>query len=203
MEKRVCKKCFQEFTLDRFRKYVRKGKDYWGYECIDCGNANALQYHHANKDKANAKARERYQADPDKYREKGRQWYLDNRERSIQSSIEWRKRNRNSDRAASKKWRDKNPQEARMFSKKRRAKLSGAKVENVGKHDINKIKALQNNKCAICRQKPFVWHIDHIIPLSKGGEHSKRNIQMLCQACNLSKSSKDPIDFMKSKGFLL
>lgn len=31
---------------------------------------------------------------------------------------------------------------------------------------------------------------DHIIPVSKGGAHTARNIQLLCQKCNRAKSAK-------------
>lgn len=36
---------------------------------------------------------------------------------------------------------------------------------------------------------PRAPEVDHIIPLSKGGEHSYRNTQCLCRACNLKKSA--------------
>ena len=38
-------------------------------------------------------------------------------------------------------------------------------------------------------------HIDHIIPLSKGGAHDVSNLCCACASCNLSKSSKHPSDF--------
>lgn len=32
--------------------------------------------------------------------------------------------------------------------------------------------------------------LDHIIPISKGGEHTYRNVQLLCRKCNLKKGNK-------------
>ncbi len=34
--------------------------------------------------------------------------------------------------------------------------------------------------------------LDHIIPISKGGKHTKDNVQALCLQCNLKKSAKLP-----------
>ena len=42
-----------------------------------------------------------------------------------------------------------------------------------------------------------------IKPLARGGTNQRTNLQLLCPPCNLSKSAKDPIDFMQSRGFLL
>lgn len=41
-------------------------------------------------------------------------------------------------------------------------------------------------------------HLDHIVPLSKGGRHSICNVMILCSSCNLSKSTKDFIEWFVS-----
>jgi len=49
----------------------------------------------------------------------------------------------------------------------------------------------QQGLCAISGESlESGYHIDHIIPLSKGGEHSIKNVQLLLPHVNLYKSNK-------------
>lgn len=63
---------------------------------------------------------------------------------------------------------------------------------------------LQRGACPCCKQPlGHDYHMDHIMPLARGGSNTDDNIQLLRQRCNNQKHSKHPVDFMQSRGFLL
>lgn len=57
----------------------------------------------------------------------------------------------------------------------------------------NKIKERDNYTCQICGKympDEVGLHVDHIIPISKGGKTVEQNLQVLCDKCNLRKSNR-------------
>ena len=41
------------------------------------------------------------------------------------------------------------------------------------------------------------WHLDHYVPLSRGGEDSVNNLVPACKECNLHKSNKTGNEFFE------
>ena len=64
-----------------------------------------------------------------------------------------------------------------------------------------RLEVLQRDKstCQMCGAKaPEVeLHIDHIIPVSKGGSNEIDNLQVLCKPCNLAKSNRHVLHINK------
>lgn len=58
--------------------------------------------------------------------------------------------------------------------------------------------SFRNCPCCGVNMKRNDKHLDHIIPLSKGGKHSVSNAMILCSDCNLKKSNKDLSDWLKN-----
>ena len=54
------------------------------------------------------------------------------------------------------------------------------------------VAAKANYKCRYCGQSARVvkTHVDHIVPISKGGSDDIDNLCLACEACNLKKSDK-------------
>lgn len=84
----------------------------------------------------------------------------------------------------------------------RKASAEGSWVES----DILRIFVAQKGKCAspVCRiDIKKSYHIDHIMPLARGGSNWPKNLQLLCPRCNIQKNDKHPIEWAQSHGVLL
>ena len=98
-------------------------------------------------------------------------------------------------------YRAKRPDVQREAARRR----SRAKVDRLPRGTVQKVGALQRWTCIVCRcdLRKSGYHMDHNMPLAKGGAHSPHNIQLLCPTCNVRKSAKHPVDFMQERGYLL
>lgn len=89
-----------------------------------------------------------------------------------------------------KKYRDKNPNKVREWKQNR----AGKKYGRLPKGTIKAKQESQGYKCAYCKTDTSVkFHVDHIIPLAKGGKHEPDNVQITCPSCNVRKWTK--LDF--------
>lgn len=92
-----------------------------------------------------------------------------------------------------KRWRAANPElnkeRNQEYKRIRRARISGARVEKY--IQMSSLHNWYSRICGICQQ--FIegnYHIDHIVPLSRGGDHSAINLQLAHPFCNQSKFTK-------------
>lgn len=142
--------------------------------CVACHAARAARSRAANPEKTKTEAREWYRAHPERFS------------------------------AWAKEYRQKNPERIRALNEGRRAREKGAKVGKVSAKCFAQILKTQKFKCSWCgisiRDNA---QMDHITPLSKGGEHSTRNIVGSCPTCNRRKKDKDPVTWARELGLLL
>lgn len=75
--------------------------------------------------------------------------------------------------------------EKEHFVKKQRAAMS-----NSLRYDILKRDGFRCQICGATQNDGVKLHVDHIIPVSKGGKTEKSNLRTLCDMCNLGKGAK-------------
>lgn len=64
--------------------------------------------------------------------------------------------------------------------------------------DIQRLRLRQLGKCAYCpRGLGTRFHIDHIIPISRGGLNWSKNLVLACAKCNLCKRNKTGTEFRR------
>lgn len=61
--------------------------------------------------------------------------------------------------------------------------------ESIAQDVLDKVWNRDGGKCVLCGTQEKL-EFDHIIPYSKGGSNTYRNLQILCETCNLQKSNK-------------
>ena len=132
--------------------------------------------------------REYRKANPEMMRERHREYYQKDREKKLKQKSEWGK-----------------TPEGRIKQKAknqtRRARKNSV-VSTLNASDLRDIRDKAKGRCFYCREKrPLA--LDHIIPISKGGPHSRDNVVMACRSCNSTKGPKDPMKFAKERGLLL
>lgn len=95
--------------------------------------------------------------------------------------------------AKAKQWQKDNPDKCRVRNQNRRAKRFELGGE-VTLEELNALMEAQDYKCANCKDKltDENKHMDHIMPIVLKGTGDIKNIQWLCDYCNLSKNDKHP-----------
>lgn len=213
-----CSQCHIEKVLSDFNKNQQM--------CRECQKAYMKAYrqtpeYKAMKAKHNKKYRETHKEESKEYYElnkericaNARDRYANNPE-ILEKQRAYRQANKEIYREYDRKWKANNPDKVKMWGDAYRAenqelikvvkhnyKVRRRAQEAQGKISTNLIsmlKGVQANKCFYCDTELKDYHLDHIIPLSKGGEHKDYNIVLACPTCNMIKSNKDPVMFVEA-----
>jgi 5-methylcytosine-specific restriction endonuclease McrA len=124
------------------------------------------------------------------------------REERLAKNREWKRTHRPHINAYKRANRD----SERIYEHIRRARKSG----NGGSYTLQELSLLllaQDYLCYYCG-KPFyhntlkaVYHIEHKLPLSRGGSNDISNIAVACPRCNFDKGTKTADEFLREKQF--
>ena len=134
---------------------------------------------------------------------KRKAWKLANRELARRHRRAGYIRLKAAERAWSVAWKAKNKEKVRAYWRNRKARERNAGGEHTAA-EILDIYRLQKGRCAYCRVAlKEKYHVDHVLPIARGGTNDRGNLQLTCVDCNLRKSDIDPLTFANRRGLLV
>lgn len=163
-----CSKCGETKPLNDFyaNRKMRCGRDSW---CKACSIRNTQAWAKRNPERVKA-------------------WRAANRDRVNRYHHNWLAANPGYTQDWERRMRD--PDERAAREAKRRARQRKAFVEHV---DPLVVLERDDGVCGICGKDvdPLAYHVDHIVALAKGGDHSYANSQTAHPRCNQRKGARD------------
>lgn len=213
-----CKTCRKCQPLARYpRKTYKSGKIHYEPICYDCRQMRRRESRRQNIGAVRAKEKDLRARSKKRLALNNKNWRLRNRERLLAKEAEYRQKNREKIRSRSaikaRQYYHEDPEafilRAQNYRADRLIRVNSEdriprKRNDVTKNQLDDLLEKQTYRCAICKTGiKRKRHLDHIVPITKGGLHEMKNLQFLCAFCNISKGAKDPIVYMQWRGFLL
>ncbi len=213
---RACSKCGVEkpATFDHFDNYRDRGVLRQRAFCRDCLNARTRSYRAANPEMAgewDRRNQERNRGAGSGYEK--RRYARRDKEKARSDLKRWKeanpvavkameKRNAVKNRAVHSarmlRWIKENPQKVAIIRNRRRAR----EVDAHGDYTIDDVRSLLRSYgrvCFYCDVALTKFHVDHFIPLARGGSNGPENLRLSCPPCNWSKGGKMPWEWMPQR----
>lgn len=155
------------------------------YTCRPCDAARKLQAQRANPELQKQRLAKHIAKDPAAFKAK-----------AVAKSARWRKAHPDEAKAVSRRYHQNHPEMNQEWVNRYRARKLQATVEVV---DYAAIAERDHNVCHICglavdlnagTYDPMARTFDHVIPLSRGGEHAVLNVKVAHRLCNTRKNNR-------------
>lgn len=185
---KYCRYCNSFKPLNEFHKRT-VSEDGAGFRCKSCNQSYQKEYYLSHKEITIKRASEWNTNHPERRREITTK-SLDNRRIPM----------RETRRLQANEWRKNNLEHARVIGliavHRRKAREMLVKG-NLSHSDAELLIAKAKGLCVYCGKKTKLT-LDHVIPISKGGANSSRNIIPCCKSCNSQKGTKTVEDWLYS-----
>ena len=162
---KTCTMCRVEKPYAEFHKHKRAKDGLYCY-CKSCSREYSKKWREGKEEYTREYYKKWYEQNSEIRRKYQEKYYQDNKDRI-------------------REYHQANPHIERRKSQRRRARKKGATVDLTDNERL----ALQilTEECILLGPG---WHLDHIVPLSKGGKHHPDNLQIVRASYNQSKYDK-------------
>ena len=171
---RVCSKCKAEMDLKEF------GKAHWCKLCCK-------EYRNKNKEKIKAAKKKHYDSNKERILEKCKEDYSKYKDRIKEYNKEYSKKNRDKINNKKRATYRTSPENKLALNGRYRANKTNGTPVSLTKEESNMIREFYKEAKRLEKETGIKYHVDHIVPLSKGGLHIPQNLQVLTATDNIIK----------------
>jgi hypothetical protein len=150
----------------------------WLTSNADRARSTAKKWREANRERLQAIDKAQYRDNPEYYKRKAREWQAANKDRHSALGKARYEARREELLEGMKKWARENPERRRAHSRKygaTRRRNVESQLESLSNVELLEITVLYEEAAMLGSD----WHVDHITPLSVGGEHRPYNMQIV------------------------
>lgn len=211
--KKICTKCKRELPATKTYFY-KDGKGKYGChsQCKECQGGKFGYLIPATEEENKQKRRLYYQ----KNKEKIKEYIKNNKEKYNEQAKKYYKKNRNKVLEREKKRYEENGDILKQRVNNYRKTVQGKTIAKNAKHkrrsrkkngvgisvkQWNKCLEYFDGRCAYSGELAENYHMDHIVPLSTGGEHSYYNIVPCMPKYNIQKSNKNMEEWYREQPY--
>jgi 5-methylcytosine-specific restriction endonuclease McrA len=183
----LCKRCSRVLSVECFSP-SRRGKK--GQRCRECDRQvyrDRFRDDPVFRQKRIDSLKTWKEKNPDRFKAAQRKHYEANKPKMHAAAYKHKAKNPEYYRESIKRWHKENRVRSFAHTRMRNLRIKGQTPPDA---DFEKICALYEESARLTRETGIRHHVDHIIPLSKGGMHHQDNLRVVTWIENLSKGAK-------------
>ncbi|MFA5053659.1 MAG: HNH endonuclease signature motif containing protein [Parcubacteria group bacterium] len=177
------------------REHLAEYKASWYADHEQSAKSRSRAHYAQNYERTRANNERWKREHPEEYKAAQRSHYERNQETIIARSHARYEAKRDEILEQNKQYRAAHPGKVLHWSAARRARVRGAEVptdREAVAMIYREARMAETVTCYLCGAHPGIGnrHVDHIVPLARGGKHEAANLAIACKRCNLVKSDK-------------
>lgn len=182
------------------KQNAKEAKERDPVKFAESARKKGLKHYYNHRDRQLLRMQKWREENREYHRQATREWYNKNRDYALQYSAEYKSREDVRERAKelSKARRLANPSKAEHISKERKKRIAQSNDKTITTQFL--VEEFEKTKKCVycgCKLNEDNKSLDHLIPLIRGGLHSRSNVIVCCLTCNLKKNDKSFPDWLE------
>lgn len=187
----ICKECVRAYGVAHKEEIAERRRAYYVAHKEEV-NEQSRAWRATHKEEIDEYNRAYRAANKEEGNERSRAYYAAHKEEISARVCAYNQAHKEKMSKRARAWQKANPLKVRATHQRRRARKRNA-VGSYTAADIEAQYKRQKGRCYWCDVKVGeTYHMDHVVPLSRGGSDLPENLVVACPTCNCSKHDKLP-----------